>query len=618
MNAFRVKSSLSCAIALVLLQGCGGGGSSGNSSNSNAPAPSGSGAPDAIATQPAAPSATLSFAIKQLQFSWTAVDGATFYRVLEDANGTGVFAQIGGDLNALTFSRDLAVHTFNWASARYQVQACNSMGCATSGTLNAINGVLQTIGYFKASNTNSGDTFGWSLALSDDGTTLAVGAPSEDSDATGVNSGHNNNASTDSGAVYVFVNSGSGWVQQAYVKASNTYAGANFGESVALSSDGSTLAVGAPFEDSAATSINGSQSNHSASDAGAVYVFVRNGAMWAQQSYVKTSNTHADTYFGWAVVLSDDGNTLASGAPGESNSNGGVNPASNTHSASNAGAAYVFTRTGSAWSQQTYLKASNAGAEDNFGTSLALNGLGSTLAVGAPYEASSASGINGSQSNNSANAAGAAYVFTRSGSSWSQQAYVKASNAGGGDNFGAALALDSTGNTLAIGAPYEASNATNIGGGQSNNNAANAGAAYVFTYDGSAWSQLAYIKASNAQANDDFGSALTLNSDGTVLAIGAIGESSSATGVNGDQADNSKDGVGAVYLFKRDGTSWTQQTYVKPSTSTSGNEFGTAIGLSADGSTLAISGAFEQSNATNIGGTQTDTTAADAGAVWLF
>ena len=621
MNSFPAKSLLSCAIVLALLQGCGGGGGGGgggDSSSNNAAPNSGSGSPSATPLLPAAPAPTIGFGTKQLRFSWPAVDGATFYRVLEDATGSGTFAQVGGDISALSFNRDISVHTFNWTAARYQVQACNSNGCTTSTALNASSGVLQAIGYFKASNTSSGDSYGWAIALSDDGTTLAVGAPYEDSSATGINGSQSNNATADSGAVYIFTNSGNGWVQQAYLKASNTFAGDNFGESVALSSDGDTLAVGAPFEDSSATTINGNQTTRSTNDSGAAYVFSRNGTTWTQQAYVKPSNTYAASYFGWSVALSDDGNTLASGSPGESNSNGGVNPGANTHSANNAGAAYVFTRSGSTWSQQTYLKASNATAEDNFGTAIALNGSGNTLAVGAPYEASNATGINGAQNDNSAATAGAAYVFTRSGSAWSQQAYVKASNTGTGDNFGVQLALDNSGNTLAVGAPYEASNATSINGTQANNSAANAGAAYVFARSGSTWSQQAYVKASNTNTNDNFASALALSSDGSTLAIGAIGESSNATGINGNQADNSRDGVGAVYLFARSGSTWSQRSYVKPSTSTLGNEFGTAIGLSADATTLTISGAFEQSNATGIGGTQTNTSAADSGAVWMF
>jgi hypothetical protein len=572
------------------------------------------GTPAVVVQVPAAPVAAIGFGLKKLQFSWTAVDGANYYRVLEDANGTGTFTQMGGDLTATTFDKDIAVHTQNWAAARYQVQACNNAGCATSSTLNASSGVLQAIGYFKASNTGSGDSFGWTLALSGDGNTLAVGAPYEDSSASGINGTQSDNASSDSGAVYVFVKGSAGWTQEAYIKASNTTASTNFGESVALSSDGNTLAVGAPFEDGAATTINGSQTAQTAHDAGAVYVFTRSSGSWSQQAYVKPTNNYADTYFGWSVSISDDGNTLVSGAPGDSNSATGVNPATVNHTAANAGAAYVFRRSAGSWAQLAYLKASNSEANDNFGTAVAVSGAGTTLAVGAPYEASSATGVNGSQTSNTAANAGAVYVFAY-GTSWAQQAYVKASNTGAQDNFGAAVALSDNGNTLAVGAPYEASSAS---GGQTDNSATDAGAAYIFARSGSSWSQQAFVKASNADALDDFGLAIALSSDGNVLAVGAIGESSNATGVGGVETDNSKDGVGAAYVFNRSGTSWAQKTYLKPSTSTLGDEFGSALGLSADATTLAISGAFEQSNALGIGGSQTSTSAADSGALWLF
>lgn len=180
--------------------------------------------------------------------------------------------------------------------------------------------------------------------------------------------------------------------------------------------------------------------------------------------YFKASNTGAIDQFG-SVALSGDGSTLAVGAYGE---------------ASNAGAVYVFTRSGSTWSQQAYVKASNIGADDNFGTSVALSGDGNTLAVGAYGEASNATGINGNPADNSASSAGAVYVFTRSGSTWTQQAYVKASNTGAGDLFGTSVALSGDGNTLAVGAYWEDSNATGINGNQADNSASDSGAVYVY------------------------------------------------------------------------------------------------------------------------------------------
>ena len=127
--------------------------------------------------------------------------------------------------------------------------------------------------YVKASNTEADDYFGYSVAISADGNTLAVGALGEASNATGINGDQNDNSATHSGAVYIFVRNGTTWAQEAYIKASNTDAGDYFGYSVSLSSDGNTLAVGAYGEDSDATGINGDQDNNNATDSGAVYVY---------------------------------------------------------------------------------------------------------------------------------------------------------------------------------------------------------------------------------------------------------------------------------------------------------------------------------------------------------
>jgi hypothetical protein len=129
-----------------------------------------------------------------------------------------------------------------------------------------------------------------------------------------------------------------------------------------------------------------------------------------------------------------------------------------------------------------------------------------------------------------------------------QQAYIKASNTGSGDQFGSSVALSGDGNTLVVGAPGEASAATGIGGNQALNTAASAGAVYVYTRSGTAWTQQAYIKASNTGAGDQFGTSVALSSDGNTLAVGAIGEASSATGIGGIQTDNTAASAGAVYV----------------------------------------------------------------------
>jgi ABC-type transporter Mla maintaining outer membrane lipid asymmetry permease subunit MlaE len=205
---------------------------------------------------------------------------------------------------------------------------------------------------------------------------------------------------------------------------------------------------------------------------------------------------------------------------------------------------YVFTRTGTVWTQEAYIKASNTGAGDQFGISVALSG--DTLAVGARNESSNAVGINGAQNNDLALNSGAVYVFTRTGTVWTQQAYLKASNTGANDTFGSSVAL--SGDTLAVGASLESSNATGIGGDQNNDLAPGSGAVYVFTRTGTVWTQQAYIKASNTGANDFFGISVALSGD--TLAVGANSEASNAVGINGNQNDNQLANSGAVYVLR--------------------------------------------------------------------
>jgi hypothetical protein len=479
-------------------------------------------------------------------------------------------------------------------------------------------GALAQQAYLKASNTGVGDVFGHSIALSADGSTLAVGAWGEDSTAAGIGGDQANNSAERAGAVYVFTRNGTTWSQQAYIKASNPGSNDCFGRSVALSADGASLAVGAYAESSAAVGINGNQADNSATYSGAVYVFTRNGTTWIQQAYIKASNTEANDYFGRRVALSADGLTLAVNALLEDSAATGINGDQTNNSAVYAGAVYVFTRNGMTWSQQAYIKASNTGVRDYFGYPVALSGNGTFLAVGAFQEDSAATGVNGNQADNSASDAGAVYVFARNGTTWTQQAYIKGANTGTGDHFGCSVALSSDGSILAVGADLEDSSATGLDGSQPDNSVENAGAVYLFTRSGTSWSQHAYLKASNAGVNDGFGFDIALSADGSVLAVGAKGEASAAAGVDGNQADNSASSAGAVYLFRRDDGTWSQQAYVKASNAGAGDSFGFAVVLSANGSTLAVGAEGEDSPATGIDGNQAGDFNLNAGAVYVF
>ena len=495
---------------------------------------------------------------------------------------------------------------------------------AGSGVASGGGGAAAIVGaqeaYIKASNSGFGDLFGAAIALSADGNTLAVAAVGESS-AAGVNGDQTDNTLGAAGAVYVLVRSGATWVQQAYIKASNPDAGDEFGTSVALSADGDTLVVGAPGESSAG---GGNQADNAAPAAGAAYVFIRSGTTWTQQAYIKASNPQVAAEFGISVALSGDGDMLAVGAQGESGAATGIDGNQANNTAPFAGAVYMFVRSGGTWTQQTYVKASNASANDLFGAAVALSADGGTLAVGALGEASAATGIAGDQANNAAPDAGAAYVFVRSGTSWVQQAYVKASNAGEGDFFGVSLSLSADGNTLAVGAPREDRASSGINGEPLDDTAVDAGAAYVFVRSASTWSQQSYVKASNTGVTDSggfgelFGAAVALSQDGNVLAVGAPLESGDATGIGGDHSGDTFLS-GATYVFSRAGSTWAQDAYVKASNTALGSLFGFHVALNGAGSELAVGALGEAGAATGINGDQTANPAfAFSGAAYVF
>jgi len=463
--------------------------------------------------------------------------------------------------------------------------------------------------YLKASNTGDFDLFSASVAISGD--TVVVGAHQEDSGATGVNGDQSDGSVPQAGAAYVFARSGGTWTQQAYLKASNTGSTSDwFGISVAVS--GGTVVVGAVGEDSNATGVNGNQADNNGVNSGAAYVFVRSGGTWTQQAYLKASLNGISDSFGTAVAISGD--TIVVGASAEDSNTTGVNGNQADNSTTDSGAAYVFVRSGGAWTHQAYLKASNTGASDNFGQRLAVSG--DTLVVGAWQEDSNATGVNGDQTNNSATDSGAAYVFERSGSTWTQQAYLKASNtdpsgAAITDLFGWSVAV--SGDTVVVGAYQEDSSATGVNGNQANNDIGNSGAAYVFVRSGGVWTQQAYLKASNTGSLDLFGYSVAVSGD-TVL-VGAYNEASNATGVNGNQADNSATQTGAVYVFARNGVTWTQVAYLKSST-TGSDAFGYFLALSGD--SAVIGARNEDSNATGVNGDQTNNSSTESGAAYVF
>jgi hypothetical protein len=460
---------------------------------------------------------------------------------------------------------------------------------ALPGTAAAATPTIAQQAYAKASNTRASSAFGMSVAVS--GNTLVVGAPQESSNATGVDGNQADTSAANAGAAYVFVRNGTAWTQQAYLKASNTDAGDSFGTSVAI--DGNTIVVGALNEDGAATGVDGDTTDNTAANAGAAYVFTRSGTTWSQQAYLKASNTDVGDAFGLSVAIS--GNLVIVGAPSESSPSKGVNGDQRGNTAMDSGAAYVFARTGTSWSQAAYLKPSNTQASLEFGDAVAISGT--TIVVGAPWDPSNATGVNGNQDDTSASGAGAAYVYAWTGAAWTQQAYLKASNTAAFARFGQSVAV--SGNTVAVGSWA-------INGWT--------GAAYVFARSGTSWSQQGLLTAASPDTNDTFGWSVAVAGDTVV--VGAPGEASSATGINGSQTSNASPGAGAAYSFVRSGATWSQQAYLKASNTGGGDAFGTSVAISGD--TLVAGGFGERSAATGVNGEQTDNSLVNAGAAYAF
>ena len=517
---------------------------------------------------------------------------------------------------------------------------------------------LTQVAYLKASNAEAYDHFGCggaftghtgnSVAISRDGGTMAVGAPYESSGATGINGDEDDNSVYGSGAVYVFTRDGDSWAQQAYVKASNTGLGDHFGSSISLSADGSTLAVTAHFESSAATGVNGEENDDSIPEAGAVYVFAREGDRWSQRAYIKASNSGQapiegefgdGDQFGYSLALSPDGSVLAVGAITEDSAARSINGDQNDDTTVSSGAVYVFTKTDETWSQQAYLKASNSEAGDLFGFAVGLSADGNVLAASSYDEDGGTRLINGPDDNRSS-AAGAIFVFTRDGNEWTQSAYLKGSKSERTDQLGYSLAVSDDGNTIAGGAGDEdcliaGVNPVGCDYDSAEDVGANiwVGAAYVFVRRGDEWTEQAFIKASNPRPYVSYGVRLALSGDGNTLAVAAYLEDEATQGIQGPepspflivpnldpwgQLENRAEESGSIYIYTRRGDEWAQRAYIKASNAQAGDEFGSSLALNGDGRLMAVAAHNEDGSATGLNGDQADNSASESGAVYIF
>ena len=281
--------------------------------------------------------------------------------------------------------------------------------------------------------------------------------------------------------------------------------------------------------------------------AGALYVFTRSGTTWTQQAKLVASDAIASDVLGSSGV-SISGDTIAVGARGRD------------EYGNDSGAVYVFTRSGTTWTQQAKLlnpdAANTANANDNLGISVDIDS--DTIVAGAP----------------GAEVKGALYVYTRSGTTWTQQARIESTDLGSQDQFGVSVSI--SGDTIVAGANRE-----DTGGN-------NAGAAYIFTRDGTTWTQQAKIQASAASASAEFGISAAI--DGDIVIVGAANEN-----IDGSVA-------GGAYIFARDGTTWTQQARIVSTDLQAGHRFGNSVAIDVDSLTTIVAARGAQAVYTFVAG----------------
>lgn len=376
----------------------------------------------------------------------------------------------------------------------------------------------------------------------------------------------------DSGSAYVFTRSGASWTQQAKLTAMDGAAFDQFGNAISL--DGETVLIGARYDDD-----NGN-------DSGGAYVFVRSAGVWTQQAKLTAYDGLANDYLGWSVTLYGDKAVI--GAPGDDDQG------------QNGGSAYIFTRSGTTWSESENPQI----VGDHYARAVSLDGAG--IVVGAEYDDAIRAG--NSRINNYW---GAAYIFTRTGSSWAFQTKLMVE---GTRDFGNSVSVD--GDTALIGAVssdevyvfvrsgstwtqqarlsaddilsrYDFGSAVSLDGDTALIGAAgfvdDPGAAYLFVRNGTTWTQQAKLMPSDSAADDNFGHVVSLDGDTALIGATDFGET----------------GNGAGYVFVRNGTSWSQQAKLSPDDGTAGDRFGSDLALSGD--TALIGAEYESSVGTRGG-----------------
>lgn len=466
---------------------------------------------------------------------------ATDWEVASDLNFTTlVYASYGNVLDLTDITVELAPAQTLFVRVRYRTDLRVSDWSNPIAFTTKVDYLpTSETALLSASDKEANTRFGIDMSLSADGSRLVIGTYT----ATV-------NGLVNAGKAYVFRRENLNWIEEAILIASDKAANSRFGGEVVMSEDGSQIVLSA-YE----ATVNAE------TYAGKVYIFLRNGTIWTEDTIILPPVPETNATFGSSMALSSDGLRLFVGSPGASV--GALNQ---------AGKVYVFLKSGGIWTEEAILTASDKAAADWFGGGISIDTAGSRVVIGAT------NAMVGGFAN-----AGKAYVFNRIGTSWTEEVILTASDASVDARFGRETAISADGSRLVVSSP----DAT-VGGFTF------VGKAYVFNRIGVSWSQEAILMASNRLEGDEFGWSINMSADGQRIVAGAPYSTVGATST-----------CGAVYLFVYSGVSWNETSIISKSLPEAWDEFGDATALSSDGFVLAVGASYDDPDGVLVAGSVT-------------
>jgi hypothetical protein len=394
----------------------------------------------------------------------------------------------------------------------------------------------------------AGALFGSAVAISDDGMYIVVGSYMAEP--------------TDTGAAYVYFNNQGTWVEQAKLVASNPVAGDWFGYSVDITKTGDRIIVGAPHANALPDNMDNS---------GAAYIFKQSGTTWTEELYLSGGDGGSNDYFGNSVAINDDGTAIMVGAYGDDGS------------ATSIGYIHTYEIPGSSWSTLKWntddVELPTTGSESDafHGWSVAFDKTGTRCIEGSPMD-------NQNQPTVISNC-GVVTIHTRNGASWTKDIWLQAPTPVANGQFGTCVDMNGDGQRVIIGAI-----------GESPGSVTAAGSAYVYKKTGTVWALEQKLIAGDKTAGDNFGYSVSINDTGDRIAIGALNNNLPG-----------KNDTGAVYIFDRIGTVWTQTVKLVAPDAGIGDKFGTSISLNSTGNGIIVGSPYNDLNAI-----------IDAGAAYYF